>query len=83
MTIDREGELPLYEQVAAILLERILDGTLPPGRPLPSEKTLQQEYGIARETARHAVKIVKDKGYLRTSPGRGHFVIPQDEWPDS
>jgi GntR family transcriptional regulator len=82
VTIDREGPLPIYEQIAAILLDRILDGTIPPGRAVPSETTLQQEYGVARETVRHAVQIIRAKGYIRTVAGRGHWVVDQSEWPD-
>lgn len=49
MTIDHDGKTPVYLQLAAILREGIERGDYPPGRKLPSETTLTQEYGLARE----------------------------------
>ncbi len=75
MTIDPAGRLPAYVQLADLLAERIGSGDLPVGRMLPSEKVLQQEYGVGRGTARQAVAVLRERGLVDTVPQRGTFVI--------
>ncbi len=74
MSIDHEAATPVYQQLAAILRARIQSGELPPGRALPSESTLMQEHGIARETARKAVRVLRDEGLVQIVQGRGSYV---------
>ena len=74
MTIDHEGKVPVYLQLAAILREAIGRGDYPPGRRLPSETALMQEHEVARETARKAVRVLADEGLAEVVPGRGVFV---------
>ena len=76
MTVDKEGETPVYRQLAEILRAQIESGKL---TRLPSIKTLAQEHEIARGSVERAVKILKDDGLIRTSAGRGLFVVPKDE----
>ena len=76
MSIDRDGPTPVYVQLAAILRERIKAGELPPGRALPSETTLMQEHGLARETVRKAVRVLRDEGLVQIVQGRGVYVLP-------
>ncbi|HEY6493295.1 MAG TPA: GntR family transcriptional regulator [Trebonia sp.] len=75
MTVDHDGAEPVYRQVAAILRERIQQGLYAPGRPIPSEPQLVQEFGIARETARKAGRVLAEDGWVRVVRGRGVFVI--------
>lgn len=72
--IDYESAVPVYRQVAAILVERIGDGTYPPGRRLPSITSLVQEFGIAQLTARKALRVLVDDGHATMTPGIGTFV---------
>lgn len=74
--IDEWSTVPLYQQLAALLRARIEDGTYGPGQRLPSEPRLQQEYGLARDTIRAAVKVLRDAELVITLPGRGTFVRP-------
>lgn len=67
---------PPYQQLASILRDRIAAGEFRPGDALPSEKDLVQEHGLARETVRRAVKVLRDEGLVVTIPGRGTFVPP-------
>jgi DNA-binding GntR family transcriptional regulator len=50
---------------------------LGPGDQLPSESDLVQHHGLARETVRRAVKLLRDEGRVITLPGRGTFVPPE------
>lgn len=72
--IDPESAVPVYKQVARALRERIDNGRLQPGRPLPSELHLQQEFGVARDTVRRAIGHLAELGLVHTVPGRGTFV---------
>jgi DNA-binding GntR family transcriptional regulator len=74
--IDPEASTPIYRQVAAILAEQIRSGELPSGRPVPSETRLQQQYGIARHTARKAIAVLRDAGLVHTVMGKGTYVGP-------
>lgn len=76
--IDHEGMTPVYQQVADLLAARIERGELQPNRPIPSEVTLMQEFGIARGTVRHAVSLLRERGLVATVHGRGTFVLPGD-----
>ena len=56
--------LTIAAQLAAILRARIGSAELGRGRPMPSESTLMQQYGVARETARKAVRILAVEGLV-------------------
>lgn len=75
MTIDREGPVPPYRQIANQLRERIASGSIPVGRRIPSLVEMEQEYGVARDTLRKAVKVLKDEGLVETVNGMGVYVI--------
>lgn len=77
MTVDHEGKTPLYLQIAAILRDAIESGAYQPGRPIPSETQLMQEHGVARLTARKAVRVLAGEGLVEVVPGRGAYVAEQ------
>lgn len=79
--IDPFSPTPLYRQVAEVLAERITSGTLKPDRPIPSEKQVQDEFGVSRVTARKAVEVLRDRGLVVTLPQRGTFVLPPEPRP--
>ncbi|MFJ8738018.1 GntR family transcriptional regulator [Embleya sp. NPDC127516] len=81
--IDYEAPEPPYRQIAADLIRDIESGTLPVGRRVPSESTLIETYGVARETARRAVKYLREQGYVRTVPQRGTYVVARDQGADA
>ena len=73
--------MAVWKQLTAILRARIRGGTYEPGRALPSEKQLEQEFGVARGTARKAVAQLRSDGLVVTVAGRGSYVA--DPLPDS
>ncbi len=75
MTIDHHGRLPVYLQLADILSGRIRSGELPAGRTMPSEKALEQEFGLSRGSVRKAVQVLRERGLVDTVPQRGTFVL--------
>ena len=72
ISADRGGAA--YRQLAGILRDRIRSGALPTGRRLPSEKDLHDEFGLARETVRRAVAVLRTEGLIEVHHGRGTFV---------
>ena len=44
--------------------QAVMSGELVPDRPIPSELTLMQRYGVARETARKAVRVLVSEGLV-------------------
>jgi GntR family transcriptional regulator len=74
MNLDPDGPVPLYQQLADELRRQIEAGLLLPNRPVPSESTLQQEYGVSRDTARHALQVLRDAGLIVTVRGKGSYV---------
>lgn len=66
--------LPAWPQIAAILEQRIADGTYPPGTRLPGAVPLAAEFGVASSTAARAVQDLKRRGLVTASPGWGTFV---------
>jgi len=74
VTVDHEAPRPVYLQVADILRAAIERGELAPDRAIPSESRLMQEHGIARETARKAVRVLVDEGLVYVVQGRGVYV---------
>lgn len=72
--IDREGPTPVYVQVADVIAARIAAGTYAANRPIPSEIHLQQEFGVARDTIRAAVGLLRERGLVFTVRGKGTYV---------
>jgi GntR family transcriptional regulator len=77
VTVDHGSAEPVYQQVAGFLRERIQAGEFAPGRRIPSEPQIVQEYEVARETARKAVRVLVAEDLVFVVQGRGCFVKPQ------
>jgi DNA-binding GntR family transcriptional regulator len=77
VAIDHYSDVPLYAQLAAILRERIKSGELTRLDALPSESTLSQEFGLGRDTVRHAIAALRDEGLVFTVPHKGTYVGPR------
>lgn len=70
-----KGAAPLYFQIENILKEQIEKGEYVCGDVLPSEKQLQELFGVSRVTVRQAVGSLVNAGYLQSSQGIGTIVI--------
>jgi len=81
MIIDREGPVPPYLQIADDLRRKIEDGTIPPGRRIPSTVEMEQEYEVARDTLRKATKVLKEEGLIESVQGMGLYVVDRSEPP--
>lgn len=62
------------EQVRTQLAARIGSGELAPGSPLPSERTLSEQFGVARTSIREAIQGLISLGLLHRRGNRIHVV---------
>jgi GntR family transcriptional regulator len=81
MIIDREGPVPPYLQIANHLRRQIEDGTIPPGRRIPSTVEMEQEYEVARDTLRKATRLLKEEGLIESVRGMGLYVVDRSKPP--
>ncbi|MET8378003.1 GntR family transcriptional regulator [Streptomyces microflavus] len=58
-----------YEAIADILRSRIASGELPAGEKVPSENDLMEAYGVGRETAYKALRLLRDDGLTVSRQG--------------
>ncbi|MGW6455588.1 GntR family transcriptional regulator [Streptomyces sp. NPDC055078] len=68
-----------YMKVRDALAADIASGVYGPGDPIPSESELCERFGVARETARRAVRVLRDRGLIFTEWGKGSFVAEPSE----
>lgn len=69
---DVDGAIALSD----VLREEILSGQREPGSRFPSERDLQQIYGLARETVRRAVQALRSEGLVVAQQGQPSRVRP-------
>lgn len=63
-----------YGQISDELRDRIVSGEYAPGAQIPGEDDLMSEYGVARETARKALQVLRSEGLTEVRRGVGVFV---------
>jgi GntR family transcriptional regulator len=77
-----ESPLPLYHQLADLLLARIQAGEYPSGGRIPSEPELARTFGIGRPTVRQATELLIRRRRLERRRGSGTYVIEPPEEVD-
>ncbi|MGK2954393.1 MAG: FadR/GntR family transcriptional regulator [Solirubrobacterales bacterium] len=71
---------PVSQRVHETLRRDILEGKLPAGAPLPSERILAEEFGVNRHAVREALKRLEQAGLIRITHGGATRVL---DWRDS
>lgn len=66
--------LPPYKRIVADLRTKIEEGELVPGDQVSSASMLTASYGVSRNTALRALKVLRDEGLITVEPGWGSFV---------
>ena len=79
------------QRLAAQLLQRIQDGTYPPGSDFPSYRSVAAEFGAGNGSAYRAVQMLRKAGHLegqprsrltvRDAPGMRTLADPDAPWP--
>src|SRR5215218_2892583 len=75
--VSRASRLPPYMQIADALREQMRAGQLPPGAQLPSERELQQRWGVSSKTVRAALDQLRAEGLVISRQGVGVFLREQ------
>jgi GntR family transcriptional regulator len=73
---DADSLTPLYMQVADYVAARITSGELAPGSRLTAERDLAEQWGVAYQTVRRAMRELRERGLVASVVGKGTFVIP-------
>ncbi len=77
-----EASVPGYRALADRLRLLILDGRLPVGTVLPSERSLALGIGASRTTTTAAYRLLREEGYADGSQGAGTWTrLPRDAGP--
>lgn len=69
---------PIYAQITRQIKDLILTGRLREGDALPSIRLLAKELRISVITTKRAYEDLEAAGFIKTQPGKGSFVAPQN-----
>jgi GntR family transcriptional regulator len=72
--LNPHSPLPLYHQLAEILLSKVRAGEYPRGSRIPSENVLADLYSVGRPTVRQAIDVLVRKRVLERRRGSGTYV---------
>lgn len=65
-------------QVADVVADRIerliIDNVMKAGQTLPSERRLTEKFGVSRSAVREGLKLLRARGLIETSQGKGSVV---------
>ncbi|WP_059103107.1 GntR family transcriptional regulator [Shouchella shacheensis] len=61
-------------QIIDHIMEKIISKSIEPEEKLPSENKLAQKYDVPRMTARKALTILEERGYIYSKQGKGRFL---------
>jgi DNA-binding GntR family transcriptional regulator len=75
--IDPESGETVYNQVARLVRARIEAGEIT-GR-VPSAKSLAEHYDVSHGSAERGLRILRDDGLIKPSPGKGYYVVRRDQ----
>lgn len=74
--LNKEGQAPLYQQLADGLAKLISEGNLPPDSKLPPIRKMAEKYGVNNVTVVAAYKHLESKQMVYSRKGSGTFVSP-------
>ena len=74
ITLDRDGEEPIYRQLIRNVRLQIESGMLTAGMRLPASRDLANQLNISRISVVNAYAELRAEGYLSAHAGRGTFV---------
>jgi DNA-binding transcriptional regulator YhcF (GntR family) len=79
--LDPDDPRQASQQIANMLRAAILTRKFAPGDRLPSQPELASRYGVARETIKRALEVLRNERLIVTRQGSGAFVRAQTQRP--
>ena len=74
--LDRQSEIPLYQQIESYLRQGILSGSLAADTRLPASRQLAHDLGVNRLTVENAYSELEIDGLIYSKMGSGTYVLP-------
>jgi GntR family transcriptional regulator len=71
---ERGGQVPLYYQLGEILKQRLEGGGWEPGTLFPSEREIEEHFGVSRAVVRPALSLLERDGDIYRRRGSGTYV---------
>ena len=84
-TVRVDRRPPAYEDLAAVIRDKIRSGHYQPASRLPSLRDLEVRYDVSSTTVRAAYRLLRAQGWVESVHGSGMYVAPStpDEQPQS
>ena len=79
--LERECDVPLYQQIRNHFREGILSGSLAPDTRLPASRKLAQDLGVNRITVETAYSELEADGLIYSRVGSGTYVLHPQTLP--
>jgi DNA-binding transcriptional regulator YhcF (GntR family) len=73
--LDRNSEVPLYQQIGAYLKKAITSGNLAAETRLPAYRQLAEDLGVNRTTVENAYTMLEADGLVFSRMGSGTYVF--------
>jgi GntR family transcriptional regulator/MocR family aminotransferase len=77
--LERESDIPLYEQLYNYIKKEIRTGRITYGKKLPSKRKLSESLEVSQNTVEQAYDQLTAEGYLEAKPRRGYFVLAYED----
>ncbi len=78
--LDRQSEVPLYQQIGSYLRQAILSGNLLADTRLPACRQLARDLGVNRITVENAYSELESEGLVSSRMGSGTYILPQNHF---
>ncbi|MFA6104840.1 MAG: GntR family transcriptional regulator [Victivallaceae bacterium] len=72
--IDKESKTALSVQVSEKLIKEIRRGVFRPGKRMPGERMLAEQFGASRGTIIEALDLLEKQNYIERVPAKGTFI---------
>lgn len=75
LSVEVDGDVPIYQQLRDRVVEAIAEGRLRAGDPLPATRQLAADLGINMHTVNKAYDLLRREGLIRLARRTGAVVI--------
>ena len=81
LTINKNRDIYLYQQVTQLIIHQIDRGTLRPGDRLPSLRQLSNSLNLSLPTVKQGYQELERRGLVQSRPQSGFYVLGQQRNP--